>query len=129
MVDEIPLSVDVIVDRTVIRSGHPDRLFLPETPFLSRPDPEVLQLYRYFWQPARYAVPEWLDKLGFHLSNCWRYGDRPELDRLLDRALNRLRGSSVIPACLNDRQKRQVRLAPRISAFAFGLGLFKLRLC
>lgn len=79
MVDEIPLSVDVIVDRTVIRSGHPDRLFLPETPFLSRPDPEVLQLYRYFWQPARYAVPEWLDKLGFHLSNCWRYGDRPEL--------------------------------------------------
>ncbi len=127
VVDEIPLSVDVIVDRTVIRSGHPDRLFLPETPFLSRPDPEVLQLYRYFWQPARYAVPEWLDKLGFHLSNCWRYGDRPELDRLLDRALNRLRGSSVIPACLNDRQKRQVRLAPRISAFAFGLGLFKLR--
>ncbi|MEY5257284.1 type III secretion system domain-containing protein, partial [Salmonella enterica subsp. enterica serovar Corvallis] len=47
-----------------MRSGHPDRLFLPETPFLSRPDPEVLQLYRYFWQPARYAVPEWLDKLG-----------------------------------------------------------------
>ncbi|ECP9633556.1 cytoplasmic protein, partial [Salmonella enterica subsp. enterica] len=28
----------------------------------------MLQLYRYFWQPARYAVPEWLDKLGFHLS-------------------------------------------------------------
>ncbi|HBW2588899.1 cytoplasmic protein, partial [Salmonella enterica subsp. enterica serovar Newport] len=55
----------------------------------------MLQLYRYFWQPARYAVPEWLDKLGFHPSNCWRYGDRPELDRLLDRALNRLRGSSV----------------------------------
>ncbi|EFV3880165.1 cytoplasmic protein, partial [Salmonella enterica] len=26
----------------------------------------MLQLYRYFWQPARYAVPEWLDKLGFH---------------------------------------------------------------
>ncbi|MCD3091913.1 cytoplasmic protein, partial [Salmonella enterica subsp. enterica serovar Enteritidis] len=26
---------------------------------MSRPDPEVLQLYRYFWQPARYAVPEW----------------------------------------------------------------------
>ncbi|EBX7111345.1 cytoplasmic protein, partial [Salmonella enterica subsp. enterica serovar Senftenberg] len=25
---------------------------------MSRPDPEVLQLYRYFWQPARYAVPE-----------------------------------------------------------------------
>ncbi|EGU3150579.1 cytoplasmic protein, partial [Salmonella enterica subsp. enterica serovar Typhimurium] len=24
----------------------------------------MLQLYRYFWQPARYAVPEWLDKLG-----------------------------------------------------------------
>ncbi|EAZ9233875.1 cytoplasmic protein, partial [Salmonella enterica] len=22
----------------------------------------MLQLYRYFWQPARYAVPEWLDK-------------------------------------------------------------------
>ncbi|EDV0319601.1 cytoplasmic protein, partial [Salmonella enterica subsp. enterica] len=21
----------------------------------------MLQLYRYFWQPARYAVPEWLD--------------------------------------------------------------------
>ncbi|ECE6377203.1 cytoplasmic protein, partial [Salmonella enterica subsp. enterica] len=21
---------------------------------MSRPDPEVLQLYRYFWQPARY---------------------------------------------------------------------------
>ncbi|EHT1724371.1 cytoplasmic protein, partial [Salmonella enterica subsp. enterica serovar Kentucky] len=28
----------------------------------------MLQLYRYFWQPARYAVPEWLDKLGFHPS-------------------------------------------------------------
>ncbi|ECG8588921.1 cytoplasmic protein [Salmonella enterica subsp. salamae] len=94
---------------------------------MSRPDPDVLQLYRYFWQPARYAAPEWLHKLGFYPSTRWNYGDRPKLDRLLDRSLQRLRGSAVIPATLNDRQKRQVRLAPRMTAFALGLGLIKLR--
>lgn len=93
---------------------------------LTRPRPEVLQLYRYLWQPALYAHPEWLQMLGFHPANGWCYGQQPPLDRCLDHALRALRGTPVISSCLNQRQQRLVDLAPRMTSFALGMGLVKI---
>lgn len=61
--------------------------------------------------------------LGFQPSDDWHYGDIPALDRSLDLALRTRLQPVVINGCLNDRQQRLVRLAPRIASYALGLGL------
>ena len=83
----------------------------------------MLQLYRYMWQPARYATREWLHKLGFQPPAGWHYGDNPPLDRSLDRALRGRLKPVVINSCLNAREQRLIRLVPRLEAYALVLGL------
>ncbi|WP_342322897.1 type III secretion system domain-containing protein [Kosakonia sp. BYX6] len=86
----------------------------------------MLQLYRYMWQPARYASREWLHLLGFHPPDGWHYGDNPARDRALDQALRARLKPVAITGCLNDRQQRLASLAPRMVTYALGLGLMPL---
>ena len=90
---------------------------------MTEPDPLVLQLYRYMWQPARYASLAWLLTLGFRPPDGWHYGHSPVRDRLLDRALRSRLRPVIIPGVLNEREQRLARLAPRIVTYALGLGL------
>lgn len=90
---------------------------------LTQQDPLVLQLYRYMWQPARYASLAWLLTLGFRPPDGWHYGDSPARDRALDCALRSRLQPVVIPGVLSEREQRLARLAPRIVTYALGLGL------
>ncbi|WP_145558804.1 type III secretion system domain-containing protein [Yersinia mollaretii] len=89
-------------------------------------DDAVLRLHRYLWTPARYAHPRWLSSLGFSPKASWRYGEYPLLDRGLNLALQRRRGTPLLPAQLNDRQRRMVKMVSNINAFALAIGLLKL---
>ncbi|CAJ0993987.1 hypothetical protein SODG_004518 [Sodalis praecaptivus] len=93
---------------------------------LTPPDPLLLQLYRYSWQPARYAHPAWLAALGFRPRPDWRYGQRPPLDEGLNQALRRRRGTPPLGQALTPRARRLARLAPMMTAAALGLGLLVL---
>lgn len=106
--------------------ARPATVALVETKTLTPPSSTVLQLYRYLWQPARYAHCGWLRLLGFHPAEGWRYGQQPPLDHCLDQALRQLRGTPVIQGKLTERQQRIVDLAPRMYAYALGLGLVKI---
>lgn len=126
MAEKALSHVVFLSDGTIYESDSPSGISIAEAQTLIRPDPDVLQLYRYLWQPACYAAPEWLRVLGFYPDQHWCYGVQPDLDRCLDSALRTLRGCSVINALLGDRQRRLVRLAPRLASFALGLGLVKI---
>lgn len=89
-------------------------------------DDAVLCLHRYLWTPARYAHPRWLESLGFSPKESWRYGECQPLDRCLNLALQRRRGTPRLPAQINDRQRRMVKMVSNINAFALAIGLLKL---
>jgi len=76
--------------------------------------------------PARYAHHDWFMSLGFTPKPEWQYGKTPRFDQCLNQALQAHRGVPSLPLYLNDQQSRTVRLAPKITAFALAIGLFKL---
>ncbi|BAE74571.1 putative type III secretion apparatus [Sodalis glossinidius str. 'morsitans'] len=86
----------------------------------------MLQLYRYSWQPARYANPAWLAALGFRPRPTWRYGQQPQLDQGLNQALRQWRGIPPLGHALTPRARRLARLAPVMPQAALGLGLLAL---
>lgn len=89
-------------------------------------DPLLLQLYRYSWQPARYAHPAWLAAIGFRPRPGWRYGQRPHLDEGLNQALRRRRGTPVLGHALTPRARRLAQLASTMPQAALSLGLLAL---
>lgn len=93
---------------------------------LTTPDSLLLQLYRYSWQPARYAHPAWLAALGFRPRPDWRYGQQPQLDKGLNQALRQRRGIAPLGHALTPRARRLVRLASMMPAAALSLGLLAL---
>ncbi|WP_279156718.1 type III secretion system domain-containing protein [Obesumbacterium proteus] len=89
-------------------------------------DDAALRLHRYLWTPARYAHPQWLAALGFSPKGSWRYGEYPQLDRSLNLALQRRRGTPRLPAQLSDRQRRMAKMVSNINVFVLAIGLLKL---
>lgn len=98
---------------------------MDQTPSLILPDKCVLQLYRYLWQPARYAHPDWMRHIGFQNKN-WQYGQHSVLDKALNNALQNRRGTPVLNARLTQRQQRLVDLVPKMDIYALSLGLIKM---
>ncbi|MFI0488735.1 MAG: type III secretion system domain-containing protein [Yersinia sp. (in: enterobacteria)] len=90
------------------------------------PEEAVLQLHRYLWRPGCYAHRGWLISLGFIPKPGWQYGQWPQMDRYLNQTLRARRGTPRLPTQLNDRQRRIVRLAPKMTTFALAIGLLKL---
>lgn len=93
---------------------------------VAAPDDVLLRLHRYLWTPARYAHPRWLTLVGFNPETGWQYGINPPLDRCLNRALQKRRGTPYLPATLNLRKQRIVQLSSHIQTFALATGLLVL---
>lgn len=91
-------------------------------------DKNILKLYRYAWQPARYAHPLWLERIGMFNSSSWRYGQNKPLDTRLDQALIMQRGfpRAPLPGHLTPRQQHLLQLAPQLMTLALSQGLMSL---
>lgn len=92
-------------------------------------DRHILLWYRHVWQPARYAHPDWLIRIGmYRKARAWHYGQQPKLDRCLDLTLRRIRGGEpmTLPGKLTVRQQRIIALNSRLMTVALALGLVQL---
>ncbi|EGY29852.1 hypothetical protein Rin_00001750 [Candidatus Regiella insecticola 5.15] len=91
-------------------------------------DEKIVRLHQLAWQPARFAHPAWLMKMGLR-SEKYHYGDCQTLDNILNRQLIDWRGfpKQPLPAVLTNKQKAQMALEPRLDAVCMALGLVSLR--
>jgi Type III secretion system subunit len=89
-------------------------------------DAPILRLYRRLWQPARYAHPNWFIGMGFHPPQCWQYGRYPVMDRILNEALRRRRGTPRLTERAGQPKAESFREANYLETLALALGLLML---